>query len=486
MASTYSDYKFELIGTGEQAGTWGNTTNTNIGTAIEQAIGGKADITMSSTSETLTLTDTNALQDARALYLNLTGTPGGDATLEVPAIEKPYLVKNATTGGYAVTVKVAGQTGVSVSNGQTKFLYNNGTDVVAAVTSVIGPASSTDNGVALFDGTSGELLKDSAAQDGFIYSVRIGRGAGGVSSNTVLGNGALAANQAGGINNTAVGRLALALNTTGDENTAVGSLTLDNNTTGVSNTAIGHRSLETCTTGTANVGVGVLSLRSLTIGTDNVAIGYQAGDALTEGSANVFVGRIAGSDVTTGGNNTFVGEIAAYNATGSNNVALGKSAGTSSSPFNISTNSNRVVIGDSNITNAYIQVAWTVVSDARDKTDVSRINHGLNLISKLSPVTFRWDSRNLYYYYDENGELQKPEPDGSKKNPLLYSGFLAQEVQQAIEEVGYPENIIVDTEDPENLKLKETALIPVLVNAVKELKAELDTLKAEIATLKGG
>jgi hypothetical protein len=134
MASTWSNLKFELIGTGDQSGTWGATTNDNIGLAIEQAIGGKADVTMSSTSETLSLTDTTALQNARALYLNLTGTPGGAATLNVPAVQKAYIVYNNTTGGFAVTVKVSGQTGVSVPNGKTMVLYDNGTDVVDAIT----------------------------------------------------------------------------------------------------------------------------------------------------------------------------------------------------------------------------------------------------------------------------------------------------------------------------------------------------------------
>jgi hypothetical protein len=131
MASTYSDLKIELIGTGEQAGTWGVTTNTNLGTALEQAIVGKADVTMSSTTVTLTLTDTNAAQDARALYLNLSGTPGGAATLEVPAIEKNYIVKNGSD--QVVTIKVSGQTGVAIPVGKTTLVYNNGTDVVTAV-----------------------------------------------------------------------------------------------------------------------------------------------------------------------------------------------------------------------------------------------------------------------------------------------------------------------------------------------------------------
>jgi hypothetical protein len=140
MASTYSQYKIQLIGTGDEAGTWGNITNNNFGSdtpgtyrGFEQAIGGRADVTMSSTTITLSLTDSNAAQDARALYLNLSGTPGGAADLVVPALQKSYLVKNGTTGGYAVTIKVTGQTGVSIPNGKTVWVYNNGTDVVTAV-----------------------------------------------------------------------------------------------------------------------------------------------------------------------------------------------------------------------------------------------------------------------------------------------------------------------------------------------------------------
>jgi len=132
MASTYStNLKLELIGTGEQAGTWGVTTNTNLGTALEQSIVGKADVAMSSTTITLTLTNSNAAQDARAIYLNLTGSPGGAAVLEVPAVQKPYIVKNGSD--QQVTIKVSGQTGVAIPTGKTAIVYNNGTDVVSAI-----------------------------------------------------------------------------------------------------------------------------------------------------------------------------------------------------------------------------------------------------------------------------------------------------------------------------------------------------------------
>ena len=88
MARTYSSLKIELIGTGDQAGTWGNTTNTNLGTAIEEAITGSSNVTFASSNAAIALTDTNAAQTARNLRLNLVGTISNVQTLFVPAIEK--------------------------------------------------------------------------------------------------------------------------------------------------------------------------------------------------------------------------------------------------------------------------------------------------------------------------------------------------------------------------------------------------------------
>ena len=131
MPSTYSDIKIELMTQGDKNNQWGNITNTNLGTAMEQAMVGMATISSGFTTNvaTLTLTNTNALQDARALCLNVTATLTAAGTLNVPAIQKPYIVFNNTSGGFALTVKVSGQTGVSVPNGKKTVLYNNGTDV---------------------------------------------------------------------------------------------------------------------------------------------------------------------------------------------------------------------------------------------------------------------------------------------------------------------------------------------------------------------
>jgi hypothetical protein len=132
MASTYSSLKIQLMTTGENSGTWGNVTNVNLGTAIEEAITGSADVTFSSGNVTLTLTDTNSSQTARNLRLNLTGTTGGARDLIVPAIEKVYLVNNGCAD--AVTVKNSTGTGIAVPAGRTMWVYNNGTNVVDAVT----------------------------------------------------------------------------------------------------------------------------------------------------------------------------------------------------------------------------------------------------------------------------------------------------------------------------------------------------------------
>jgi hypothetical protein len=163
MASTYSDLKFELIGTGEQSGTWGTTTNTNLGTAIQEAITGSADVTFASGTVTLTLTNTNASQTARNLRLNLTGTSGGAQDLVVPTIEKFYLVNNGCAD--AITVKNSTGTGVAVPAGKAMLVFNNATNVVDAVnhfnTASVGTLTLT-NALAVAQGGTGATTADTA------------------------------------------------------------------------------------------------------------------------------------------------------------------------------------------------------------------------------------------------------------------------------------------------------------------------------------
>lgn len=135
MSSTYSDnLAIELIGTGDQAGNWGSTTNTNLGTLVEQAISGYVTQSMPGTDVTLSMTN-GASATARNMYIELTGT--GGASLIVPVNKKLYFIYNGTSA--ATTVKVSGQTGVSVPAGRKVSLVCNGTDVVLATDYMVSP-----------------------------------------------------------------------------------------------------------------------------------------------------------------------------------------------------------------------------------------------------------------------------------------------------------------------------------------------------------
>ena len=128
MASTYStNLGIELIGSGDQAGTWGTTTNTNLGTLLEQAISGYVVYNCTGGTDTITIPN-GASGVARNMYLELQVTGGG--TLVVPTNKKLYFVYNRTAA--AITVKVSGQTGVLVPVNARMALACDGTDIVVA------------------------------------------------------------------------------------------------------------------------------------------------------------------------------------------------------------------------------------------------------------------------------------------------------------------------------------------------------------------
>lgn len=132
--STYStNLALTLIGTGEEAGTWGTTTNTNLGTLLEQAISGYVTQAVTAGTDTTITIPNGSTGVARNMYIELTGTGGSNTNLIVPANKKLYFIYNNTSSGQ-VTVKVSGQTGVSVPNGSKYLLVSNGTDIVQAIT----------------------------------------------------------------------------------------------------------------------------------------------------------------------------------------------------------------------------------------------------------------------------------------------------------------------------------------------------------------
>jgi hypothetical protein len=261
----------------------------------------------------------------------------------------------------------------------------------------------------------------------------------------------------------------------GVANTALGTQAAFTLTTGNGNTVVGNGALALDTTGSCNVAVGVCALYSTVGGEGNTALGTGAGAVMTSGDFNVLVGFCAGDVVTTGCYNIAIGANAmgTTSTTGCNNVLIGCTAG-----GNVTTQSNQIVIGGGNscttgnvnggvtfvfgggcalYASANGTNTWTAVSDQRLKENVADLALGLRFVEKLQPRTFDWKA------------------DGAHA-----AGFIAQEVAEVVDEHDADYLHLVDRSN-EHMGLSATTLIPVLVNAIKELKAEVDELKAKLS-----
>jgi len=148
MASQYSQsLKITLMGDGDQAGLWGQTTNINLGTLLEQAITGVQSIVMIDAN--YTLTSFNGVSDeARNAVLVVTGTNNGVRDLIPPVVEKLYTIVNNTTGGYAIRVIGATGTGVNIPNGATCLVYCDGTNFVNGLSGSVGDFTINGTGTA--------------------------------------------------------------------------------------------------------------------------------------------------------------------------------------------------------------------------------------------------------------------------------------------------------------------------------------------------
>jgi trimeric autotransporter adhesin len=282
-------------------------------------------------------------------------------------------------------------------------------------------------------------------------------------NNAAFGYFALSANTTAD-NNAAFGVNSLYANSTGTSNTAVGMSALQNNTTASSNTAVGYQAGYANTTGANLVAVGENAASANTTGTNNIAIGVASSVTNTTGQRNVAMGTSSGRLNITGDSNTCIGHEAGYYVTGSGNVIIGSWGTATYIPAaNISSESNRVVMSSTAVTNAYIQVAWTVVSDARDKINFAPVPHGLDFVTKLNPIQ---------YQFTEN------RGDTTPHGPVRY-GFKAQEILALEGETP----VIIDAEDSEKLRYNGESLVPVLVKALQELSAKNDALEARLAAL---
>jgi hypothetical protein len=241
-----------------------------------------------------------------------------------------------------------------------------------------------------------------------------------------------------------VGASVLDANTTGAQNTAVGDGSLGLNTTAINNVAVGKNALSANTTGNSNIAVGKSALFGNTTGASNTAVGLNALQANTGGIQNIGIGDSAG-----------------FYTTGSGNITIGarNNGGSFVPAFGITGHSNYISMGTSSVTNAYIKVAWSATSDARDKNNFAEVPHGLSFVNQLAP-----------YSYEFKLDREESETDG-----IVRYGFKAQDILAL--EGSNP--VIIDNEDPDSLRYREAALIPVLVKAIQELTARLETLEGE-------
>jgi hypothetical protein len=190
-----------------------------------------------------------------------------------------------------------------------------GTSQLMSVPYALYAANSGTAGVP-YTGASSEV--DLGAHDLTVNGLTVGKGAGAISSNVVLGKSAMRSNESGGYS------------------VAVGFEALKSNTDGNSNTAIGHQALAGNTTGGANIAIGMNSMSKNTIGQQNIAIGQSTLYNNSEASGNTVIGNSAGVEITTGGYNTIVGhETAGGLSTGSGNTIIGRNAYTGNISNNI-------------------------------------------------------------------------------------------------------------------------------------------------------
>ena len=245
MASTFStSLKLELIGNGDQSGTWGTTTNNNLGTLLEQAITGVQSIVM--VNADYTLTNYNGISDeARNAVLVVTGTNSAVRNIVAPSVNKTYIVNNSTTGGYAVNIKTSGGTGIQIPNGSIYLVYCDGTEFYAI--SKAFSSSNVANTLVLRDG-SGDFAAGTITATTFS-----GQLSGTIASATT------ATTQAPGDNTTKVATTAFVNNVAG----ALGTMSTQNaNAVAITGGTISGTTVNTYTVGANSVGARTIQATS--------------------------------------------------------------------------------------------------------------------------------------------------------------------------------------------------------------------------------
>ena len=452
--------------------------------------------TWANTTPATTITDDTSTASTR--YINFTSaTSGSLSTIYTSSTKLQY---NPSTGALTSTsLTPTNALGTAYGGtGLTSFTANQ--VFYASSTSAFAQSSNLQ-----FSGT-----------DLTVYGITVGRGAGAVSSNTAVGASALAANTSGYQNaafgylaattnttggaNTALGVVALTTNSTGSNNSAIGAFALYNNTTASNNTAVGYQAAYTNTTGIGmtaigmyalfsnttanyNTGVGYGALRFNTTGTFNTAVGSLEGGGSaalqanttgnyntafgngslasnTTANSNTAVGYQAGYGITTGSNNTYIG----YAATQSGVAVTGELVLTTASATGKGSNTGFIYAGGGGTYQGNNSAAWSITSDQRLKKNIVDNTVGLSAINAIQVRNFE------YRLPEEVTDLPQNQAINISGVQL---GAIAQELAQVLPDC-------VKTESTGVMSVDTTNLTWHMVNAIKELKAEVDSLKSQL------
>ena len=316
--------------------------------------------------------------------------------------------------------------------------------------------------------------------------------------NTATGNLALNSNTIGGYN-TATGVASLRANESGSYNTASGFHALYSNTTGIYNTATGVDALRENTEGSYNTATGVEALKNNISGDFNTADGYLALFYNQGGVQNTAVGQRAMFSNVSGGGNTAIGYLAlANNQIGGYNVAVGYAA-----DVNPATITNAISLGaDATVTAGNTArfgnagtvsyggyAGWTNISDGRFKKNIQENVPGLGFINKLRPVTYTLDATRLDAFYHNNDKgktlLSKEfkavfETALQEKEKIIYTGFIAQEVEAAAKQLGFDfSGVDAAKNENDTYGLRYAEFVVPLVKAVQEQQVMIEALQKQ-------
>jgi len=409
--------------------------------------------------------------------------------------------RNAATGYLALYSNTTGYsnaaTGYAALFLNTTGYYNAATGYLALYSNTTGYSNAATGTWALFSNTTGYY--NAATGYRALYSNTTGY------YNAATGYWALYSNTTGS-QNVAMGGLALYSNKAGSRATAVGhrAMYYANNTTNAFdnyNVAVGYEALRGSTTasnntGSSNTATGYQALFSNTTGYANAATGYQALFSNTTGIYNAATGYQALYSNTTGDDNAAIGGTALYaNITGTKRTAIGYSANSVGTAYNNSTGvgynadptaSNRVHIGNTAVTWIGGQVSWSTYSDAAFKTNITEEVHGLDFITKLRPVTYHFDLDKMDDWKAEHhGERDSSDyPEKYEIESIKFSGFLAQEVEAAAQQVGYDfSGLCAPKHADDAYALRYAEFVVPLVKAVQEQQAMIEEQRAQIEVL---